>query len=789
MNKIKILAFLLCFPAAAIAQVFNIEDIRIEGLQRVSSGSVFSALPVRVNELADEVLVQESIRSLFRTGFFEDIRVERDGNVLVFHVSERPAISVINLEGNKAIGDEDLFASLSENGLSEGQIFEPAVLDGMSKALSREYVGQGLYGSSIETNVRTLPRNRVAIDITIDEGDKAKIRSVQVLGSKDFSERELLGLFESTTGGLLTFLSGNDRYSREKLSGDLERLESFYLDQGYVQFRIDSTQVSVSPDKTSVFITVNIDEGDVYTVNEVGLLGDTVINENILKAFLVSMEGRTFSQSTITFTKETLSARLGNEGYTFAEINEIVDINDDDKTVDLTFFIDPRQRVYVRRVEFRGNTRTEDEVLRREMRQMESAIASNQLVESGKIRLDRLGFFSQVTSETVPVPGTSDQIDVIYDVEEQTSGSISASIGFAQTSGAIIGLSLQENNFLGSGNSVSVALNRSSFQESASFALTNPYFTPDGVSAGFSLFARATDFGDFRLASFTTDSFGLNLSFGYPLSEISRLNTTLGYEFLDVDPGTSPSQEILDFTGDDSESFNQWKIQTSWIRSTLNRGVFATRGDRQRLSVEVAVPGSDAPFYRLSFEGQKFIPVYGPFTLKLSTELGFGDSFESDRRLPFFENYFAGGFGSVRGFEQNTLGPRESFPTSIGIDEDGFSIPPPAGTFDPDPDPIGGNVLFIGRAEMLLPVPFIEQNRSLQASAFIDVGNVFDTNCSLEQELCFSPSFDELRYSTGIAMTWLSGFGPLSFAIARTFNFEEGEEEEEFFQFSLGQTF
>ena len=787
MRKIKLLLVLLCFPVTLMAQVFNVEDIRIEGLQRVSSGSVFSALPVRVGELADEVLVQESIRSLFRTGFFADIRVERDGNVLVFHVSERPAISGISLEGNQALSDDDLFGSLTDNGLAEGQIFEPAVLDGMEKALSREYVGQGLYGSSIETNVRTLPRNRVAIDITIDEGDKARIRNIQVLGSEDFSERRLLDLFQLTEGGLLTFLNGSNRYSREQLSGDLERLESFYLDQGYVQFSIDSTQVSVSPDKSSVFITVNIDEGDVYTVNEVGLLGDTIINENILRAFLVSMEGQTFSQSTITFTKEALAARLGNEGYTFAEINEIVDINEEDKTVDLTFFIDPQQRVYVRRVEFRGNTRTEDEVLRREMRQMESAIASNQLVEAGKVRLDRLGFFSQVTSETVPVPGTGDQVDVIYDVQEQTSGSISASVGFAQTSGAILGLSLQENNFLGSGNSVSVGVNRSSFQESASFSLTNPYFTPDGVSAGFSLFARSTDFGDFQVASFTTDSLGLNLSFGYPLSEISRFNVTLGYEFLDVDVGSAPSQEIIDFAGEEGDKFNQLKLQTSWVRSTLNRGIFATRGDRQRLSVEFAVPGSDAPFYKFAFEGEKFVPLFGPFTLKLSTELGFGDSFESDRRLPFFENYFAGGFGSVRGFEQNTLGPRESFPGSLN--EDGIPIPPAAGTFDPDPDPIGGNVLFVNRAEILLPVPFIEQNRSIQASAFVDAGNVFDTDCSIEQELCFSPSFDELRYSTGIAMTWLSGFGPLSFAVARTFNFEEGEEEEEFFQFSLGQTF
>ena len=769
---------------SVLAQVFNVEDIRIEGLQRVSSGSVFSALPLRVGELADEVLIQDSVRALFRTGFFDDIAVFRDGNVIIVQISERPAISEINLDGNKAIDDNALFDSLNENGLSEGQIFEPATLDAMAKALSREYVGQGLYGSSIETEIRQLPRNRVAVDINIDEGDKAKIRSIQLVGNTEFDDEELLDQFELTDGGLFTFFTGSNKYSREALSGDLERLESYYLDRGYVQFNIDSTQVSVSSDKTSVFITVNVSEGEVFTVNKVGLLGDTVIDENLLKSFLVTMEEQTFSQSTITYMKEILSDRLGNEGYTFAEINEIVDVNEEDQTVDLTFFIDPKQRVYVRRVEFRGNTRTEDEVLRREMRQMESAIASNQLVEAGKIRLDRLGFFSQVNSETIPVPGTSDQIDVIYSVEEQTSGSISASIGFAQTTGAILGLNLQETNFLGTGNSVGIGINRSTFQESLNLSLTDPYYTADGVSAGISVFARATDFGELQVASFTTDSYGLNLSFGYPLSEVSRLNMTFGYELLDIDVGTVPSQEIVDFAGSENARFNQWKVETRWLRSTLNRGVFATRGDREQLSVEFAIPGSDAPYYKIGFEGQKFFPVYGPFTLKLSTELGFGDSFDGDKRLPFFENYFAGGFGSVRGFETNTLGPRESF--ARDLDDDGFATLP-AGA-DTTPDPIGGNVLVVGRAEMLFPLPFLEDTRSVQSSLFMDAGNVFDTDCRVEQESCFSPRFQELRYSYGVALTWLSGFGPMSFALARTFNFDE-DEEREFFQFSLGQTF
>lgn len=783
MKTTYIFLLALIFPAVVTAQVFSVEDIRVEGLQRVSSGSVFSALPIRVGDLTDDVLIQDSVRALFRTGFFEDIDVGRDGNVLVVRVLERPAISEINLEGNKAIDDDSLFSSLSENGLSEGQIFSPATLDALTKALSREYVGQGLYGSSIETEVRRLPRNRAALDITIDEGSKAKIRSIQIIGNEEFDDKELLSQFELTDGGFFAWFSGSNKYAREKLSGDLERLESYYLDRGYVQFNVDSTQVSVSSDKSSVFITVNVTEGDVYTIDEVGLLGEMVVPEQELSRLLISTRDQKFSQAAITYTKELLTTRLGNYGYTFAEINEIIDIDEDNKSVDITYFIDPQKRVYARRVEFRGNTRTEDEVLRREMRQMESAIASNQLIEAGKVRLDRLGFFSNVTSETLPVPGTTDQIDVIYNVEEQNSGSISASIGYADNTGAIIGLNLQETNFMGTGNSVGIGINRSTYQESLSISYTNPYYTPDGVSAGFSIFGRKTDYGNLNISTYKTDTYGANVNFGYPTSEISRLNFGFGYELLDLDVGDSSSEEIENFVdGADEKKFHQWKLQGGWIRSTLNRGIFATRGDRQSLNLELAVPGSDAPYYKFRFQGQKFYPLSSLFTLKLSTDLGYGESFESGKRLPFFENYYAGGFGSVRAFESNTLGPRET-PANF-IDDDGNVVV----TGDRTPDPIGGNMLVAARADILIPIPFLQDNRSVQASIFADAGNVFDTKCTGGQALCYSPSADELRYASGLAFTWLSGFGPMSFSFGKTANSDD-DEEKKFFQFSLGQTF
>ncbi len=785
MIKIRLfLSLVLLCPVIALAQTFTIEDLRVEGLQRVSAGSVFSAVPVRVGDQADEAAIQDTIRSLFQTGFFNDIAVYRDANVLVIEVSERPAISEINLEGNSVLKDEDLLDSLRDNGLSEGQIFRPATLDSLQKELSRVYVSQGHYGAEIDAVARELPRNRVALDINIGEGKQARIKEINIVGNETYEEDELLDLFESGVPRWFPWFSSKNKYSREKLTGDLEALESHYLDAGYLRFNVDSTQVSVSPDKLSVFVTINISEGEPYTVSSVELLGDMVIPEVIIRFLTFVREGQQFSQALITASKDSISNRLNNEGYAFAEVDEILDINDEDKTVDVTFFINPQERTYVRRIEFRGNTRTEGEVLRREMRQMESAVASSNLIETGRIRLDRLGFFSSVESETEQVPGTSDEIDVIYTVEEQPSGSISASLGYAQTVGAILGLSLQENNFLGTGNRVSIGVNRSKYQESLNFSYQDPYFTEDGVSAGYSLYMRNTDYGELRIASYTNDIAGLSVNFGYPLSEISRLMMGFGYERLDVDIGNFASDEIKSFV-DDNARFHQYKLSGGWSRVTLNRGIFADRGSSQSLNMDLAVPGSDAPYAKLTYDAQRYVPV-GPLTMRFSTTLGIGQSLESEKRLPFFENYYAGGFGSVRGFERSTLGPRES--PAYSISEDGeVRILNRA-------RPIGGNVLVTGTAEVLIPMSFMPNPNSIRSTVFFDAGNVFDTDCGPRQAYCYKPGLEELRYSYGLSATWLSGFGPMSFSLGRTQNAGTGarnawEEETEFFQFSLGQTF
>lgn len=758
----------------AHAQIFQIDDIRIDGLQRVSAGSVFTALPVSVGDLIDDEGVQRATRSLFATGYFDDIRIARDGSTLVIYVRERPAVAEITFEGNKAIKTDQLLQALRDNGLAEGQIFRQSILEGMTAELKRQYVGQGRYGAEVETNVEQLPQNRVAIRVDVNEGDIAKIKHINIVGNNAFDEDELLDLFELRESGWFTWMSGRDKYAREKLSADLDRLESWYLDRGFLQFEIESTQVSISPGRDKVYLTVNIREGDVYTIDEIELAGDPIISEQEVLNLVTFAEGDVFSQTQLTTTNNIITERLGNEGYTFAEVRGFPEVNEADKTAKITFFINPGQRAYVRRIEFRGNTKTADEVLRREMRQMEGASASGQQIEQSKIRLERLGFFREVEVETVEVPGTNDQVDVVYTVEEQPSGSIGASVGYAQGLGMVLGANLQENNFLGTGKQVGINLNRSVYRTSIGFSYVDPYFTRDGVSAGFDVFYRSTDYGELNVAEYTTDSFGGNVNFQYPLSETQRVGIGFGYENLSIDLGSWPMQEIRDFVEDNGDQYNILTTNFSWVQSTLNRGVLPDRGYSQRANLEVSIPMGDADFYRLTYAGQYFLPLGKDFTLRFRTDLGYGDSYGSTSKLPFFKNFYGGGFGSVRGFERNTLGPR--------------GTPTYPAEWDVDSDPFGGNVLIEGSIELIFPTPFIKDRRSVQTAFFFDAGNVFDTDCGSSQLNCFSPDIGELRYSVGIGGTWLTGFGPISVSFGRALN-ASSEDEREFFQFSLGQTF
>jgi len=788
MKQFLRLFVLVLLPSFALADVFEVEDIRLEGLQRVSAGTVFSAMPVNVGDLLDEEGVRQIARSLFRTGYFDDIKIARDGGVLIVIVTERPAVTKINLKGNKAIKSEALLDSLKDNGLAEGQIFRKTVLEGMGQELQRQYVAQGRYGAVVKTEVEQLPRNRVAININIKEGDVAKIKHINIVGNHVASDEELQEDFELRTTGWLSWITSDDKYSREKLTGDIEKLESWYLDRGYLKFAITSTQVAISPDKEAVYITINITEGDVYKVDKIELAGDLVIPENLVRQLIGLKEGKTFSQILMTDTSERITKVLGNKGYTFAKVEGYPEVNEAEKTADVTFFIKPGKRAYVRRIEFRGNTKTADEVLRREMRQMEGGSASTALIDHSKVRLERLGFFKEVEVETREVAGTDDQVDVIYTVEEQPSGSLSGSVGYAQGTGLILGGNLQESNFLGSGDKVGIGLSRSDFQSSMQFSYTDPYFTNDGVSAGFSIFARSSDYDVINISSYTTDSYGLTLNFGYPLSEIERLGFGFGYENLAIDLGSYASAEIGQFIADNGDQFDIFTLTANWTRSTLNRGIFATRGTFQQVGLDLSVPGSDMEYYRLSYKGQLYIPLSRSFTLKLRTELGYADAYGQTSRLPFFKNYYAGGLGSIRGFKRNTLGPQDTPPT--------FCSNPFLAPGDPncvpvavdDPDPFGGNILVENSAEIIFPLPFVKDQRSFQTAFFFDAGNVFDSRCGDTQLNCYKPDLGELRTSVGVAGTWLSGFGPITVALGKALAHNELDDTE-FFQFSLGQTF
>ena len=769
---VTLVIFVLVGLKPVHADEFQILDIRIEGLQRVSAGTVFAALPVSVGDVVDESIIRDATRSIFRTGYFADVIMARENGILVVGLVERPAVTEINIDGNKAIETDQLMDALRDNGLAEGQIFRQVILEGMGQELQRQYVSQGRYGALVETEVTPLPRNRIAVDINIDEGDVAKIRHINIVGNKTFSEQELLDGFEQNKTGWLSWITSDDKYSREKLSGDLETLESWYLDRGYLNFQVSSTQVSVSPNKESVYITINIDEGDVYRISEIELAGELIIPEKQVRGLVLLREDAVFSQILMTTTSEYISKRLGNEGYTFAEVDGFPEVDEETKTAKVTFLVKPGMRAYVRRIDFRGNTKTADEVLRREMRQMESASANNALIELSKVRLERIGFFKEVNVETIPVPGKNDQIDVVYTVEEQPSGSVGANLGYSQGYGLMLGANLTENNFLGSGKQVGVGINKSTYQSSINFSYTEPYFTTDGVSAGYSVYVRETDYSKLQLQPFSQDTSGASVNWSYPLSEVQRIGFGFGYEYLELDLGDYSTSEVIeDFVENNGNWFKSVSANVNWVKSTLNRGIFATRGTSQRLGLDVMMPGSGLEYYKVSYKATHLRGLTNNFTLKLKADLGYGESYGDTSQMPFFKNFYSGGLGSVRGYKRYSLGPQNSVSSGFGRAR-----------------PIGGNVQIVLGAEVIFPLPFVKDQRSVQSALFFDAGNVFNTKCNDLEVNCFSPKDGELRYSVGLGATWLSGFGPITFSIAKPLNSEDYDETE-VFQFSLGNQF
>ncbi|RTR03473.1 outer membrane protein assembly factor BamA [Halomonas nitroreducens] len=772
-------ALLLASASTAQAEPFDVTDIRVEGLQRVSAASVFNAFPVSARDRVDDRELAAAARQLFDTGLFEDIRLSREGGVLIIEVVERPTITRLNIEGNSQIPDEDLRQGLREAGLDEGQVLQLSTLEEIERELSGLYQSQGRYSASIDTKVEELGEGRVQVNVDIDEGAVAKIRQINIVGNEDFDDETLRDVFdlEDRPGWFFGWFS-SDEYSRQALSGDLERLRSFYLDRGYVNFNIDSTQVSIGPDKSKIFVTVNVTEGERYRLGDIAFAGDLRIPEREARELLEVERGEIFSRSDVTASSEALRSRLGAEGFAFANVDGIPEVRQGSDTVDLTFRVEAGRRAYVRRIEFVGNTTTQDEVLRREMIQMEGAPASTESISQSRQRLERLGFFKQVEVQTEPVPGAPDQLDVTYTVEEQPSGSISASIGFSQSAGVIYGASLSQNNFLGTGNRVNIGAQRSDTYTSLNFGFTDPYWTLDGISRGYNLFYRETDYEDSDISTYSTDAFGGGINFGYPINELTRLNFGADVEDLTIETYRDTSSEIQHYVNEQGDNAQSLKLTASWTRNDLNRGIMPTAGNYQRLSLETAVPGSDAEYYKLRARARQLFPFNEEQTwsLKFSGELGYADSVGDDP-YPFYENFFSGGLGSVRGFTGNTLGPATT------------------SRADGDDKTLGGNVLVEGSAELIFPMPFVEDKRSVQPSLFLDAGNTYLTECYpvLDEDAgrssCESGvDLGELRYSVGLGVSWLTAVGPLTFSIAEPLNSKDGDDTQ-FFQFSLGQTF
>ena len=673
----------------------------------------------------------------------------------------------------------------------------------MKAELVRSYSSQGRYGAGVEIYETPQPRNRVSISIEIDEGESAKIDGITILGNNIFSDEDLLDVMELSEGSWLSFLSNDDQYSREKLQGDLENLESYYLDRGYLQFSIESSQVSISRDRSSIYITYIISEGPQYTISDVKIVGDMPINEELIDPIIETQKDITYSQAQITQIEEIFTSLLGNEGYAFASVKGQPDIDEEMLEVDLSFVIDPGKRTYTRKILFEGNEITQDDVLRREMRQFEGAWASDDKIEQSRVRLERLGFFKEVNVETVPVPGTDDQIDVKFRVEEETTGNVGGNLGYSDF-GLMIGFNLQERNFLGTGNSVGIAINKSIYQEVYNLSFYDPYYTIDGASRGYSLYYRKTDYGEFNIANYTSDSQGLGIQFGYPISDTQRVGLNLTYDKTEIDQGSLPVRDILDFLLEEGNSFQTVSAQAVWSRITLNRGMFPTDGASTEALFLATLPLSDINYYKLNIR-QKFYQPLNVWDLVFGFqgEIGYLAPYGDTNIVPFFQHFYAGGPRSLRGFESNTLGPRATPSPCYGFDTVNDLCPPLIDSnFDGIPDspaynqsiiyqrddPIGGDVKIEGSMQLIFKLPMVEDQRSMRTAFFFDFGNVFAMECKEYQVSCYKPSIDELRYSIGVGLTWITGFGPMSFAISKPYNEDRFERTEEF-QFTIGTVF
>src|SRR5574340_959701 len=775
------LAAVFAMQPAFAEEPFVVTDIRVEGVQRTEAGTVFSYLPVKVGDVMTDEKTTAAIKALYATGFFKDVRLEARDGVLIVTVEERSSIASIKLIGIKEFSEEDLKKGLKETGLAEGRVLDRALLDKAEQELRRQYFNRGTYAVEIKSTLTPLERNRVAVQFDVVEGESARIRQISIVGNKTYTEKELLKQFDSTTPGWMTWYTKNDQYSKSRLAGDIENLRSFYLNRGHLEFMVDSTQVSISPDKQGIYITVNVTEGPQYRLSDVKLAGQMLVPEAELQKLITIKPGEVFERDRLTEITKKISDRLGNDGYAFANVNAVPELDKEKATVAFTLFVDPGRRVYVNRINVAGNTRTRDEVVRREIRQMEGAYYDAEKINRSRDRLNRLGYFNEVNIETPAVSGTTDQVDVNVSVTEKSTGNVMLGAGFSSAEGLVLSGSVSQSNVFGTGNRLSAQINSGSVNTVYSLSYTNPYYTIDGVSLGYDVYRRDVDASSLdNVAAYETSTIGAGMRFGLPVNERDFITLGLSYEqtSISVDPydpllvdpaSLTRYQQFVGPTGERDD--DTLRVDTAWARDTRNSYLFPTKGLFQRISAEIGTPAGSLQYYKLSFQHQQFFPLGKRFTLMLNAEAGIGDGLfdMSDKPLPFFKNFYAGGTSTVRGFKNGTLGPKDIYG-----------------------DALGGDTRVVANAELFFPLPGIKDDQSLRMSAFVDAGAAFGVSdgnpLNPYNGLYEEFAFDDLRYSAGIALLWVSPMGPLKFSLAQPLVSKTGDEEE-VFQFTLGNVF
>ncbi|WP_180014142.1 MULTISPECIES: outer membrane protein assembly factor BamA [unclassified Acinetobacter] len=790
------------------AEDFIVQDIKFDGLVRLTPENVYGLVPINSGDRVNDPIIANAIRSLYASGLFDDIKAVQQGNTLVFQVVERPVISKIELKGNKLIPKEALEEGLKKMGLAEGEVLKKSALQTVETELEQQYMQQGRYDADITVTTTPRPNNRVEVLIDFVEGKAAKVFDINIIGNTVFKESDIKQAFAVKESGWSSVISRNDRYAREKMAASLEALRAMYLNRGYINFNITNSSLNLSEDKKNVFIEVSVNEGEQFKFGQTKFLGDALYKPEELQALQLYKEGDTYSQERVNAVKQLLLRKYGNAGYYYAEVNVVPQINNETKQVDLNYYINPGQQVTVRRINFTGNSKTADEVLRREMRQMESALASNEKIDLSKVRLERTGFFKTVDIKPVRIPGSPDQIDLNVAVEEQHSGTSTLAVGFSQSGGVTFQAGLSQTNFLGTGNSVSIDLSRSETQDYYNLSVMDPYFTIDGVRRGYNLYYRKTKLDDnYNVNNYVTDSFGGGINFGYPIDENQSVSLGLNIDNTEVTTGNGVSTYVRDYLlANDGKTIGQspyciddanpcatepkadrfqgefltYNLNLGWSYNTLNRPMFPTTGMSHRVNAEIALPGSDVEYQKLTYDAQAFFPLGKDFVLRGYGRLGYGND------LPFYKNFYAGGYGSVRGYENSTLGPKYD---SVYAENSGLS--------NFDPEEVGGNALVQFGTELVLPVPFKgDWARQVRPVLFAEGAQVFDTKCDVSQsaelrQYC-KDNFDfdagNMRYSVGAGFTWITMIGPLSLSYAYPLNDKDGDETQNV-QFEIGRTF